>query len=280
MTETGRRAAGLLHDATPRCRRPDALRRLLPVLDADELFLGDGLELVLTVTAGRSARSRSAPRATLARRCVERHDPTTGSRRTAGRRAVARPDGRGRRRGGHSTPAGGPTCGGYREAQTEAITTLGAPHKLDVTLPAADARRPFLDECPASWSRSIAPDARTWLFGHAADGNVHVNVTGLDPDDESVDDAVLALVAERGGSITAEHGIGTAKRPVAAPQPLAGGDRRHAGDQVRPSTRRDPQPRRPARAARLSAPGAVTPSGDPLAAVARARRGAPPAGRS
>ena len=42
---------------------------------------------------------------------------------------------------------------------------------------------------------------------------MHVNVTGLDPDDESVDDAVLALVAERGGSISAEHGIGTAKVP-------------------------------------------------------------------
>jgi len=98
-----------------------------------------------------------------------------------------------------------------REAQAEAIATLGAPHKLDVTLP-APALAEFLDEVPAV-VESIAPDARTWLFGHAADGNVHVNVTGLDPDDESVDDAVLALVAARGGSISAEHGIGTAKVP-------------------------------------------------------------------
>ena len=44
-----------------------------------------------------------------------------------------------------------------------------------------------------------------------------MNVTGADPDDEPVDDAVLRLVAERGGSISAEHGIGTAKRPLAAP---------------------------------------------------------------
>jgi FAD/FMN-containing dehydrogenase len=44
------------------------------------------------------------------------------------------------------------------------------------------------------------------------DGNIHVNVTGLAPDDERVDDAVFRLVAELGGSISAEHGIGTAKR--------------------------------------------------------------------
>ena len=31
-------------------------------------------------------------------------------------------------------------------------------------------------------------------------------------DDEAVDDVVLGLVVERGGSISAEHGIGTLKR--------------------------------------------------------------------
>ena len=41
---------------------------------------------------------------------------------------------------------------------------------------------------------------------------MHVNVTGCDPDDERVDDAVLRAVAAAGGSISAEHGIGTAKR--------------------------------------------------------------------
>ena len=50
------------------------------------------------------------------------------------------------------------------------------------------------------------------MFGHAADGNIHVNVTGVDPDDDRVTDAVLRLVARRHGSISAEHGIGSAKR--------------------------------------------------------------------
>ena len=59
---------------------------------------------------------------------------------------------------------------------------------------------------------AAAPEASTWLFGHVGDGNIHVNVTGVAPDDERVDDAVLRFVAGLGGSISAEHGIGTAKR--------------------------------------------------------------------
>jgi FAD/FMN-containing dehydrogenase len=98
----------------------------------------------------------------------------------------------------------------YREGHTEAINTLGPPHKLDVTLPATRLA-PFIDEVPSRVQR-FAPDAQVWLFGHAADGNVHVNVTGVAPDDERVDDAVFQLVASMGGSISAEHGIGRAKR--------------------------------------------------------------------
>ena len=39
-----------------------------------------------------------------------------------------------------------------------------------------------------------------------------MNVTGVQPGDERIDDVVLNLVVERGGSISAEHGIGTAKK--------------------------------------------------------------------
>jgi FAD/FMN-containing dehydrogenase len=56
------------------------------------------------------------------------------------------------------------------------------------------------------------PDAAVWMFGHAADGNVHVNVTGVPLDDERVTETVFELVAALHGSISAEHGIGTAKR--------------------------------------------------------------------
>jgi FAD/FMN-containing dehydrogenase len=59
---------------------------------------------------------------------------------------------------------------------------------------------------------AVAASARTWLFGHVGDGNIHVNVTGLSPDDDRVDDMILQMVAGLGGSISAEHGIGTAKK--------------------------------------------------------------------
>jgi len=98
----------------------------------------------------------------------------------------------------------------WREDHTLAINTLGAPHKLDVTLP-LDRLASFTDDVIATVT-NLAPGASVWLFGHLGDGNLHVNVTGVDPDDETIDDAVLHLVAALGGSISAEHGVGTAKR--------------------------------------------------------------------
>jgi FAD/FMN-containing dehydrogenase len=85
------------------------------------------------------------------------------------------------------------------------------PHKLDVTLPAASLAA--FAEAVSGVITAAAPGARTHLFGHLGDGNLHVNVTGVDPDDEALDDAVLRLVADFGGSISAEHGVGRAKAP-------------------------------------------------------------------
>jgi FAD/FMN-containing dehydrogenase len=98
----------------------------------------------------------------------------------------------------------------WREAHSEAGSRWGVVHKLDVTLPAAGMAR-FCADVVARVGAAY-PDARTLLFGHVGDGNVHVNVVGPPADDEEVDDLVLGLVVERGGSISAEHGIGTLKR--------------------------------------------------------------------
>ena len=59
--------------------------------------------------------------------------------------------------------------------------------------------------------KSADTDARTYLFGHAGDGNIHVNIVGPDPENLNVDEVVLRFVASLGGSISAEHGIGRAK---------------------------------------------------------------------
>src|SRR4051794_26491263 len=93
-----------------------------------------------------------------------------------------------------------------RESHSEAINAAGVPHKLDVGVP-LDQLGAFLDRVPGA-VREIDGDARTVLFGHLGDGNVHVNVLGLGEDDR-VDEAVLGLVAELGGTVSAEHGIGT-----------------------------------------------------------------------
>jgi FAD/FMN-containing dehydrogenase len=98
----------------------------------------------------------------------------------------------------------------WREAHSEAGTALGPVHKLDVTLPVGDLAAFCADV--RDRVEAARPGARLLLFGHVGDGNVHVNVVGPPDDDEGVDDLVLGLVVERGGSISAEHGIGTAKR--------------------------------------------------------------------
>jgi len=98
----------------------------------------------------------------------------------------------------------------WREAHSEAGARWGAVHKLDVTLPAGELAR-FCADVGATVD-AARPGSRLLLFGHVGDGNVHVNVVGPPADDDGIDDAVLGLVVERGGSISAEHGIGTLKK--------------------------------------------------------------------
>jgi FAD/FMN-containing dehydrogenase len=114
------------------------------------------------------------------------------------RGAVAADDGSGRRR-----------LWALRDGVTEAISAVGIPHKLDVGLPLsslavfADTLGPTVE--------AAHPGAQVFVFGHLALGNLHVNVVGPAPDDERVDNAVLQLVAQLGGQVAAEHGIGRAK---------------------------------------------------------------------
>jgi FAD/FMN-containing dehydrogenase len=106
-------------------------------------------------------------------------------------------------------PTGQARLWAYRERHTEAISSLGVPHKLDVTLPLR--RLAEFERAVRRLVGEVTPDARLVLFGHVGDGNLHVNVVGPGAEDEKVDDAVLRLVADMEGSISAEHGIGRAK---------------------------------------------------------------------
>lgn len=98
----------------------------------------------------------------------------------------------------------------YRDRHTEAINTLGAPIKLDVTIPLA-ALADFLVDAPRLVG-DVAGDARTWLFGHIGDGIVHVNITGANNYEDKVEEVVLNAVVALNGSISSEHGVGTTKR--------------------------------------------------------------------
>ena len=97
-----------------------------------------------------------------------------------------------------------------RDAVPEVIRRDGVPLKFDVAVPLRSLGG-FLDELPDVVA-AADPTARLWRFGHAADGNIHVNVTGSDASrDAAIEDTVLGLVLDLGGSISAEHGIGIAK---------------------------------------------------------------------
>ncbi|MEI4473983.1 FAD-binding oxidoreductase [Frigidibacter sp. MR17.24] len=79
----------------------------------------------------------------------------------------------------------------------------------DVGLPLAR-----LEEGLAAIRAALAaadPRAGLMVFGHAGDGNLHVMVQTADPG--ATGPAVLRAVAKAGGTISAEHGIGTDKAP-------------------------------------------------------------------
>lgn len=185
----------------------DEALRLLPrlravaSLEAVEIFFREGLELVVRHTGLPLPFGQDYPTYLLAE-CAARSDPMPD--------LVAALDGANFLDSALAADRQQrDALWAYRERHTEAINAEGVPHKLDVALPLA--RLPeFAASIRARLAASV-PEARPILFGHVADGNLHVNVLGLAPDDDRATDVILRYVAELGGSISAEHGIGVAK---------------------------------------------------------------------
>jgi FAD/FMN-containing dehydrogenase len=96
-----------------------------------------------------------------------------------------------------------------RERHPEAAGFLGVPLKLDVSVPAGRWVQ-LASEVTGAVAKAD-PGARVIIYGHVADGNVHVNVVPAAQADGRHQDAVFSLVASLGGSISAEHGIGALK---------------------------------------------------------------------
>ena len=224
-------------------RLAGALRRSLPSLNAVEFIAGDALELVVRHGAVRPIGARHP--AYLLVEVADTVDPEPAlvaalHRATDVDDAVVATDGAGPR------AAVADPGGAARRAERE-----GVPHSIDAALPLP--RLPaFVGMLPPTIERA-SPGARLILFGHLLDGNVHVNVLGPAIDDPAVDDAVLGLAVELGGSISAEHGIGVAKTGWLPRDRGRGRHRGHARDQARARPRRDPEPGRAPRSERAEA---------------------------
>ncbi len=177
-----------------------SLRANAPSLESCDFFVDDGLQLVLDYLRRESPVPGRAPFYVITE-CAAQSDPTDELAEALGQAgiedALIADD-----------TAGRAGLWQLREAHAEAINAAGIPHKLDVGVPLAQLDR-FLGEVPGVVQRAGAE--RAILFGHLGDGNVHVNVLGAEPEDARADDAVLELVLECGGTISAEHGVGVSK---------------------------------------------------------------------
>ena len=105
-----------------------------------------------------------------------------------------------------------------REEISEAQRADGPHLKHDISLPIE--RIPEFMASAEQRLRQVSPDCRLFVFGHFGDGNLHYNVSRPQGADRGwagewegrVADAVFGEVADYGGSISAEHGIGQLKR--------------------------------------------------------------------
>lgn len=99
-----------------------------------------------------------------------------------------------------------PRLWSYRELHTESIATTGRVRKFDVSVPLTR-----LSDFSTMLRHQLA-DRRVYVFGHLAEGNLHISVSNDSAGAPIPYDAVLSLVLEHGGSISSEHGIGRAKK--------------------------------------------------------------------
>ncbi|MGQ0566854.1 MAG: FAD-binding oxidoreductase [Gemmobacter sp.] len=103
-----------------------------------------------------------------------------------------------------------------RESIPEANRRIGAVSNHDISLPLSECAG-FIDACGPALARIGA--FRINCFGHLGDGNLHYNVFPMpgraradhDPQRAAIKACVHDMVHARGGSVSAEHGIGRLK---------------------------------------------------------------------
>ncbi len=99
-----------------------------------------------------------------------------------------------------------------RDAIADIMPAMEPMAVFDVGIPLAD-----MDRVASAIERDLArefADCKTLLFGHIGDGNLHVVAsTGRAEDKASIEAVVYRHTASASGSVSAEHGIGTLKKP-------------------------------------------------------------------
>ncbi|MEO5986865.1 MAG: FAD-binding oxidoreductase, partial [Candidatus Limnocylindria bacterium] len=168
-----RRAVAVLgfEDAAAAVGASAELRRTLASVLALELFTDAGLELVLRHAPLAAPFTPRTPVYLLVEVASDDEDPMDGLLAALenlglsnGPASVASDEG-GRQR-----------LWQLRERHTEAMNAEGVPHKLDVSAPIARYAE-LVERAPRVVS-AADPSARTIVYGHVGDGNLHVNILG------------------------------------------------------------------------------------------------------
>jgi FAD/FMN-containing dehydrogenase len=103
---------------------------------------------------------------------------------------------------------------GVRDASGEIGQFLGPHVPFDIGLPVGEMDR-FASACRKALEDAL-PGCVALFFGHIGDGNMHIVacVPGRVPQPKAeIESIVYGLVREFGGTVSAEHGIGTLKKP-------------------------------------------------------------------
>ncbi|MEI4487527.1 FAD-binding oxidoreductase [Frigidibacter sp. MR17.14] len=95
-----------------------------------------------------------------------------------------------------------------RDACAEHLRSLPNRVNCDISVPSARIAG-FLDASRAA-IRALDPEARFLVFGHIADGNLHYVFQTKAQD--AAEACLMRLVADWGGSVSAEHGVGLDKK--------------------------------------------------------------------
>ncbi|KAL2010746.1 hypothetical protein VTN00DRAFT_6553 [Thermoascus crustaceus] len=109
----------------------------------------------------------------------------------------------------------------WREGITEALSHLGGTYKYDVSIPLSELYQ-LVEDCRERLTKmgfvgddDSFPVREVVGYGHMGDSNLHLNVAVRQYNKEvekAIEPWVYEWIAKRNGSISAEHGLGVAKK--------------------------------------------------------------------